>query len=184
VVQLAHPVDKAAHLGLASRPRLGRQALARALEELGEAAVGLQVAPDHHAVVRLERLRHAVDERPREPQRVAHLADRRPGPVRHEVADHPGVIGAVAPVDVLDDLLPALGREVDVDVRVRRPALVDEPLEQQVVLDRLDPADPQRVRHDRAGRAAPALGGDALLPGVPHQVPADQEELGQAGLAR
>ena len=72
-------------------------------------------------------------------------------------------------------------REVDVDVRVGRPALVDEPLEQQVVLDRLDPADPERVRHDRAGRAAPALGRDPLLLREAHQVPADQEELGEAG---
>ena len=72
-------------------------------------------------------------------------------------------------------------REVDVDVRVGRPALVDEPLEQQVVLDRLDPADPERVGHDRAGRAAPALGRDPLLLREPHQVPADQEELGEAG---
>ena len=72
-------------------------------------------------------------------------------------------------------------REVDVDVRVGRPALVDEPLEQQVVPDRLDPADPERVGHDRARRAAPTLGRDPALLREPHQVPADQEELGQPG---
>ena len=47
--------------------------------------------------------------------------------------------------------------------------------------DRLDPADPERVRHDRAGRAAPALGRDPLLLREAHQVPADEEELGEAG---
>ena len=71
-----------------------------------EPALGLEVAPDHDAVVRLERLGHPVDQRPREAQRVAHLAHRRPRPVRDEVADHPRVLGPVALVDVLDDLLP------------------------------------------------------------------------------
>ena len=64
---------------------------------------------------------------------------------------------------------------------IGRPALVDEPLEQQVVADRVDPGDAEDVGHDRVGRAAPALGRDPLLPGEAHQVPADQEELGQAG---
>ena len=163
------------------RQRLGRRPVAAPLEELGEPAVRLQVAPDHHRVVRLERLGHPVDERPREPQRVAHLADRRPRPVRDEVADHPRVLRAVAPVDVLDDLLAPRRAEVDVDVRVGRPARVDEPLEQEVVGDRLDPADPEGVRHDRAGRAAPALGRDPPLLREAHQVPADEEELGETG---
>ena len=71
--------------------------------------------------------------------------------------------------------------EVDVDVRVGRPTRVDEALEQQVVGDRLDPADPQRVRHDRAGRTAPTLGRDPALLRELHEVPADEEELGETG---
>ncbi len=180
-VQLAHPVDEAETLGGLGRARLGRQSLARPLEELGEPAVRLEVPPDHDRVVRLERLRDPVHERPREPERVAHLAHGRARPVRDEVADHPGVLGAVALVDVLDDLLAPFRAEVDVDVRVGRPARIDEPLEQEVVGDRLDPADPEGVRHDRAGRAAPALGRDPLLLREAHQVPADEEELGEAG---
>ena len=180
-VQLAHPVDEAERLGGLGRARLGRQPLSRPSEELGEPAVRLEVAPDHDRVVRLERLGHAIHERPREPERVAHLAHGRARPVRDEVADHPRVLGAVAVVDVLDDLLAPLRAEVDVDVRVGRPARIDEPLEQEVVGDRLDPADPERVRHDRAGRAAPTLGRDPLLLREAHQVPADEEELGEAG---
>ena len=151
------------------------------LEELGEATVRLEVAPDHHRVVGLERLRHPIDERPGEAQRHAHLADDRAGPVGDDVADHPGVLGAVLVVDVLDHLFPALRREVDVDVRICGPALVDEPLEEQVVADRIDPGDPQDVGHDRVSRTAPALGRDPPLASETHQVPADQEELGQAG---
>ncbi len=180
-VELAHPVDEAMSLGLRRRQRLGRFPFARPLEELRKAAVRLQVAPDHDRVVGLERLGHPVDERPREPERDPHLADRRTRPVGHEVADHPRVLRSVAVVDVLDDLLPPRRAEVDVDVRIGRPALVDEPLEEQVVLDRLDPADPEGVGDDRARRAAATLGRDALLPGEPHQVPADQEELGEPG---
>ena len=153
----------------------------RTPEELGKAAVRLEVPPDHHRVVGLERLRHAIDQRSREPERHSHLAHDGSGSVGDDVADHPGVLGSVALVDVLDDLLPSLGREVDVDVRVGRPALVDEPLEQEVVADRVDPGDPQDIGHDRVGRAPSTLGRDPAGLGEAHQVPADQEELGQAG---
>jgi hypothetical protein len=72
-------------------------------------------------------------------------------------------------------------REVDVHVRVRGPALVDEPLEEEAVADRVDPGDPQNVRDDRICRAPPALGGDPPLAREAHEVPADEEELGEAG---
>ena len=90
------------------------------------------------------------------------------------------MLRAVATVDVLDDLLAPGGTEVDIDIRIRRPALVDEPFEQEVVADRLDPGDAQYVGHDGARRAAPALSRDALLLREAHEIPADQEELGQA----
>ena len=63
---------------------------------------------------------------------------------------------------------------------VVRPSLMNRS-NSRLWLDRLDPADPEHVRHDRVGRAAPTLGRDALLLREPHQVPADQEELGEAG---
>ena len=63
-------------------------------EELGEAAVRLEVAPDHDRVVGLERLGHPIDERPRKAQRVADLAHRRSRPVGDDVADHARVCSA------------------------------------------------------------------------------------------
>ncbi len=184
VVQLAHRVGQAAGggQGRGDGRRLQLGLLARPREELREPALGLEVAADHHAVVGLEGLRDPVDQRPREAQRVADLAHRRPRPVRDEVADHPRVLGPVALVDVLDHLLPPLRAEVDVDVRVRRPALVDEPLEQQLVADRVHARDPQHVRDDRVRRAPPPLRRDVARLREPHQVPADQEELGEARL--
>ena len=175
----ARPCRRAGGAGPACRP--AGHAVRGCREELGEAAVGLEVAPDHDRVVRLERLRHPVDERPREAQRVADLAHGRARPVRHEVADHAGVLGAVALVDVLDDLLAARRGEVDVHVRVGRAALVDEALEEQLVADGVDAGDAQRVGHDRIARAAPTLRGDAALAAEAHEVPADEEELGEAG---
>ncbi len=71
--------------------------------------------------------------------------------------------------------------EVDVDVGIGRPALVDEALEEQLVADGVDARDAQHVGHDRVARAAPTLGRDAPLAAEAHQVPADEEELGQAG---
>src|ERR1700693_4012152 len=65
-------------------------------KELGEAAVRLEVAAHHHRVVGLERLGHAIDERPREAERVADLAHGRACPVGHHVADHARVRLAVA----------------------------------------------------------------------------------------
>ena len=154
----------------------------RASKELREPAVCLEIPTNHHRVVRLERLGHPIDQRPREPERIADLADGRSGPIRHEVADHAGVLRPVACIDVLDDLLSPFGGEIDVDIGVGRAALVDEPLEEQVVADRIDPGDPERIGNDRIRRTPSTLRGDAAPLGELHQVPADQEELGQSGL--
>ena len=86
--------------------------------------------------------------------------DSRPVLVGH-VADH-----AVAP----------LHREVDVDVRHRDALGVQEALEQQVVRERVDVGDLQRVGDDRAGRrAAPGPHRDAVVLGELDEVPDDQE---------
>ncbi len=151
------------------------------MEELGEAAVRLEVTADHDRVVRFERLRHSVHERPRKAEGVADLTHGRARAIGDDVADHARVRLAVALVDVLDDLLPAARGEVDVDVRVGRPTLVDEALEEQPMTDGVDAGDAEHVGDDRITGAAPALGGDAAFPGEAHEVPADEEELGQAG---
>src|ERR1700704_4137517 len=89
-------------------------------------------------------------------ERFADLPGSHPGLEGDDVADHPGPLPAVLVVDVLDDLLAMLGREVDVDVGRRRHLLVEEALEEEVVLDRIDPGDAEHVGDDRVGRAAAA----------------------------
>ena len=184
MVEFTHAVHETATLcggrgRIRGRPPGTGATRAGLAEHLREATVRLQVAPDHDRVVRLERLGHPVHERPREAQRGTHLPDRRARPIRDQIGDHARVLGAVRLVDVLDDLLPAGRREIDIDVRVGDAALVDEPLEQQVVPDGIDPGDAQRVRHDRIPGTPPPLGRDAALPCEPHQVVADEEEAGE-----
>ncbi len=57
---------------------------------------------------------------------------------------------AVLVLDVLDDLAAAVLAEVDVDIGRFAAALVEEPLEQQVVFQRADVAQIQRVGDERA----------------------------------
>ena len=93
----------------------------------------------------------------------------------------------VAPVllrHVLDDLVAALHREVHVDVGHRLAARVEEALEEQVVLERVDVGDAQRVGHDAARRrAAPRPHRDARVFGELDEVPDDQEVGAEAHVA-
>src|SRR5207245_3139523 len=115
-------------------------------------------------------------------QRLPHRADRGALAIGDDVADHAGALWAVLFVDVLDDLLPVRSGEVDVDVGCRRHLLVEEALEEQVVLDRIDPRDAEQVGDDAVRRRAAPLARDAARPGKAHQVPVDEEELAEAGL--
>jgi hypothetical protein len=149
-------------------------------EQPAERSVQRQVSGNVGGVPRVERLGDAVDRLEREAERLGHLPHRRARPVGDDGADHGRVILAVAVVEVLDHLLATVDVEVDVDVR-QRPRLVDEALEQELVLDRVDLGDAQAVGHDRVAGASPSLPDDAALARELHQVPDDQEELRQVG---
>ena len=81
--------------------------------------------------------------------------------VGDHVADHRGVLAAVALVDVGDHLVAAVGGEVDVDVGHGVGAVAQEALEEQVVRQRIDRRDAQQVGHQRVGRRAAPLAADA-----------------------
>ena len=113
-------------------------------------------------------------------QHPADVADRGPGEHRAERDDLGDVVLAVLAPDVRDDLVAAAVLEVDVDVRHRHAVGVEEALERELVEDRVDRGDAQRVGHDRARRAAAARRLDALLPGEGDEVRDDQEVAGVA----
>ena len=72
-----------------------------------------------------------------------------------------------------------LGGEIDVDVRCARHLLVQEALEKEVVLDRIDAGDAEHVSDDRIGGRAATLARHAVLARKTHEVPVDEEELGE-----
>ena len=124
----------------------------------------------------------AVEQLGRKAKRFADLADRHPRLEGDDVADHPGPLPAVLLVDVLDDLLAMLGREIDVDVRCAGHLLVQKSLEEKVVFDRVDARDAKHVGDDRVGGRASALPRHTVVAGEAHQVPVDEEELGEPRL--
>ena len=113
--------------------------------------------------------------------RVAHRGARHHRPERDDLRD------AVAPVlvgDVVDHPVAAADREVDVHVRHRLAPRVEEALEEQVVLHRVDLGDVERVRGQRARRRAAARADrDAVPLREVDEVPDDQEVVREAHLA-
>ena len=175
---------------------VGRGVPGDALEVAGEVGDALdgRVALDHPAQLdgRLDRLVEPDAELVRDglgdavhlavgvPQDTADVADGRPGQHRAEGDDLRDVVLAVLAPDVGDDLLAPAVLEVHVDVGHRHAVRVEEPLERQLVEDRIDRRDAEGVGHDRAGRAPSARGLDALLPGEGDEVRDDQEVAGVA----
>ncbi len=106
---------------------------------------------------------------------VAHRLPRRHGAEGDDLGD---AVAAVLVGHVLDDLSPAVHAEVHVDVRHALAPRIEEALEEQVVLQRVDVGDAERVTDDAAGgRPAAGAHGDAVVLGELHVVP-DDEEVG------
>ncbi len=104
------------------------------------------------------------------------------GPEGHDVGHHPGAVGTVFLVDVLQHLLAVVGGEIDVDIGRALVVLVEEALEQQVVRNGIDTRDAEQIGDDRVRRAAASLPRNAVLTREFHDVPRDQEELGEMRL--
>ena len=106
-------------------------------------------------------------------RRVAH------GGARGHGAEGDDLRHSVPPVllrHVVDDFLAALHAEVHVDVGHALAPRVEEALEEQVVPERVDVGDAQRVADDGpGGRSAARPDGDAVVLGELHVVPHDEE---------
>ena len=169
---------------LDAHPQLGERAHARHVERQ---ARGFEVAAERLVRVgELEVVHHLgepVDLVFVQRERLPHLARGAAAAVGDDVGGHRRAQPAVLLVDVLDDLLaPVAARQIEIDVRPLAALLREEPLEQQIHLDRIDRRDAQAVA-DRAvgGRAAP-LHEDVVLPAVIDDVPDDEEVAGEIEL--
>ena len=143
-----------------------------------EAGSQRRVAPHDE---RRHRLGHPVAQRVRLAQHPACVAHRRPGLDRGERDDLRHMVVAVLVGCVADHVVAVAVVEVDVDVGHRDAGGVQEPLEQQPVVDRVEIGDAQAVRNGAPRRrAAPGPHPDAGLTGMADEVPRDEEVAAEA----
>ena len=123
-----------------------------------------------------------IDAEDRHAERAADVANRRPSGQRAERADLSDVRLAVFVLHVLNDFAAAILAEVDVDIGRFAAVFIQEPLEQQAVVQRAHVADLQRVANERADARTAGRAGNLLLDRVAHEVPHDEEVIAEAEL--
>ena len=147
--------------------------------QLLEARALLERLVERHVERRRDQLGDLVDVGERHVEHapdVAHHGLRLHRPEGDDLGD---VLAAVLARDVVDDLAAAALAEVDVDVGQRDALGVEEALEEQVELDRVDVGDLQAPGDDRAGGGAAARADrDAGFAREADEVPDDQEVPG------
>ena len=192
-----HPVDQLV-VRQDDAARVQRDVTREAVQPLGHAeqqlelghgqvdAVELREAVDRLAEMACrdvrERLRHDPELGVGQAERLAHLADRRTRPVRIDHGDAGGAVVTVAREHHVVDVLAPCRLHVDVDVRWLVAHRVHEPLERQVVADRVHVGDGGEVTDERARRRAPAGAADAHRLDVRDDVGHGQEERRRAHL--
>ncbi len=167
-----HPLE--IRIGVVHRPEIAGSLVAvGVLRVLLEAVLERCIAPHHH---RRHRLGELVTDAVRVPEHASGVANGVAGLDRAERDDLRDVVAPVALGGVADHLVAVSRVEVHVDVGHRDTTRVEEPLEQQVVLDRVEIGDPQAVRHRASSsRSSSRPDPDAGIAGVLDQVPRDEE---------
>ena len=173
VYHLGHVGFGVVHLAQLGRGHIAVSVALRFLEAVPQRGVSAQDQRRHG-------LGDLVAQRVGVAQHAGCVAHRGPGLDPPEGDDLGHMVAPVALGRVVDHLVPMARVEVHVDVGHRHPRRVEEPLEQQVVADRVEVGDAQAVGHRTArGRAAARPHPDAPAPGVGDQVPGDEEVGGE-----
>ena len=166
----------------------------REIDDLAHDRIGvvrrLQLLPGLHRVLEVDlrpfgdELRDAVDRAVGHVEHAAGVADRRARHHRPERDDLGDAVAAVLLGGVVDHAVAAGHGEVDVDVGHRLPARVQHPLEEEVVLHRVDLRDVEAVGDERAGgRSSAGADADPARSRERDEVPDDEEVVGEAHLA-
>ena len=141
-----------------------------------QARLGLERLVDRGIELVRDQLRDPVDLAVGDVERPPHVPDHALGGHGAEGDDLTDVVPPVLVGDVADHLRPAVHAEVHVDVGRGDALGVEEALEEQVVLQRVDVGDPEAVRGQAPDHgAAPRADGDATVARVLDQVPDDEE---------
>ena len=111
-----------------------------------------------------------------------HVPHRGLRPVGDDVGHLGGVLPAVASVDVLDDLLPPVGLDVEVDVGRAVALGGEEALEQQAQAEGVRLGDAEHVADHGVGGRPPSLAEDVRLAAELHDVPHGEEVAGEVQL--
>jgi len=130
-------------------------------------------------IVHVERTCQAFHGCRREAQHAGHIAHGGTRAEGHQRAGHRGVVLPIAAIGVLDHFLAVVGSQVEINIRQRLALAGEEALEDQGVGYRVNGRDAQQIGDERVGGAATSLAADALLSRVAHQVPDDEEVVGQ-----
>ena len=128
-------------------------------------------------------LRHAVGFAVRHPQHARDVTDRGARQHRVERGDLGDAVRAVLLRDIGDHLVAAVVHEVHVDVRRRVALEVEESIEDEPVLDRVDVREVDGVVHQRSAGATAHGGEDVVLVRVRDEVLHDEDVARVAGLA-
>ncbi len=131
-------------------------------EVTGEPFREVDDVTDRSGVAGIEIAGESVDLSLCESERLADVLEHRPGTVCDDVGDHRCSLPSVTAVAVLDDLLPAFGFEIDVDVRWSAALGGEEPFEREVQPDRVDTGQPETSTDRGVGPRSADLAVDAL----------------------
>ncbi len=149
------------------------------LLHLAERLALLERLGQRHVERRRDLLGDLVDVGERHLEDAADVADHRLRLHRPEGDDLRDLLASVFLRDVVDHLAAAPLAEIDVDIRQRDAVGIQEALEDEVVVDRVDVRDPHAVR-DEAARGGTAAWTDrnAFFARVADEIPDDEEVPG------
>ncbi|GBE21598.1 hypothetical protein BMS3Bbin01_00943 [bacterium BMS3Bbin01] len=126
--------------------------VAHVVDELGgHSRRQRRLQPQFRRIASIDVLGQAIHLSLGQPEGFADITQHRAGTVGDDIGDHRRTFTPVSAVAVLDDLLPALGLEVEIDVRRPPPLVGEEPLERQVQPNRIDPGEADATTHRRVG---------------------------------